>query len=115
CYKVLARAAAKNGPSSAEARLLDRWERLGQAKIAVQIKDEVEDDKEFPDEIELYPGVAARERLAKYRGLKSLRTSEWVEDEDRAYEPEDWRRLLRVPDYQGSRSRFTREALVGGV
>ncbi|CRK23712.1 hypothetical protein BN1708_013774 [Verticillium longisporum] len=77
--------------------------------------DEVEDDKEFPDEIELYPGVAARERLAKYRGLKSLRTSEWVEDEDRAYEPEDWRRLLRVPDYQGSRSRFTREALVGGV
>ncbi|KAM0284576.1 hypothetical protein ACHAQH_001942 [Verticillium albo-atrum] len=77
--------------------------------------DEVEDDKEFPDEIELHPGVAARERLAKYRGLKSLRTSEWVEDEDRAYEPEDWRRLLRVPDYQGSRSRFTREALVGGV
>ncbi|KAM0321730.1 hypothetical protein ACHAQA_009969 [Verticillium albo-atrum] len=77
--------------------------------------DDVEDDKEFPDEIELHPGVAARERLAKYRGLKSLRTSEWVEDEDRAYEPEDWRRLLRVPDYQGSRSRFTREALVGGV
>ncbi|CRK33299.1 hypothetical protein BN1723_004071 [Verticillium longisporum] len=42
CYKVLARAAAKNGPSSAEARLLDRWERLGQAKIAVQIKGEDE-------------------------------------------------------------------------
>ncbi|KAM0284574.1 hypothetical protein ACHAQH_001940 [Verticillium albo-atrum] len=42
CYKVLSRAAAKNGPSSPEARLLDRWERLGQAKIAVQIKGEDE-------------------------------------------------------------------------
>lgn len=76
---------------------------------------EVEDDMEFPDEIELHPNVLARERLARYRGLKSLRTSEWVEDEDRPYEPEDWRRLLQVRDYQASRSRFTREALVGGV
>ncbi|KAL5594339.1 hypothetical protein BROUX41_001278 [Berkeleyomyces rouxiae] len=76
---------------------------------------EMEDDKEFPDEIELSPNVLARERLARYRGLKSLRTSEWVVDEDRAHEPEDWRRLLRVSDYQGTRSRVTREALAGGV
>ncbi|KAL1891931.1 ribosome biogenesis protein tsr1 [Ceratocystis pirilliformis] len=76
---------------------------------------EMEDDKEFPDEIELSPNVLARERLSRYRGLKSLRTSEWVVDEDRAHEPEDWRRLLRVSDYQGTRSRVTREALVGGV
>ncbi|KAM5348674.1 hypothetical protein ACJ41O_008498 [Fusarium nematophilum] len=78
-------------------------------------RDEVEDDKEFPDEIELHPNVLARERLARYRGLKSLRTSPWQEDEDRAYEPEEWRRLLQVPDYNSSRSRATREALVGGV
>ncbi|KAF4121962.1 pre-rRNA-processing protein TSR1 [Geosmithia morbida] len=78
-------------------------------------KDEAEDDKEFPDEIELHPNVSARERLARYRGLKSLRTSRWNEDEDRAHEPEDWRRLLQVPDYAGSRSRSMREALVGGV
>ncbi|KAH7347817.1 ribosome biogenesis protein TSR1 [Plectosphaerella cucumerina] len=76
---------------------------------------EVEDDMEFPDEIELHPNVLARERLARYRGLKSLRTSEWVESEDRAHEPEDWQRLLQIRDYQSSRSRFTREALVGGV
>jgi len=76
---------------------------------------EVEDDMEFPDEIELHPNVLARERLSRYRGLKSLRTSEWVEDEDRPFEPEDWRRLLQIRDYQASRSRFTREALVGGV
>lgn len=78
-------------------------------------RDEAEDDLEFPDEIELHPNVLARERLSRYRGLKSLRTSPWQEDEDRAYEPEDWRRLLQVPDYNSSKSRAVREALVGGV
>lgn len=76
---------------------------------------EAEDDLEFPDEIELHPNVLARERLAKYRGLKSLRSSPWLEDEDRAYEPEEWQRLLRIRDYQASRIRAAREALVGGV
>lgn len=37
CYKTLLKAAQKN-PKSAEARILKRWERSGQAKIAVQIK-----------------------------------------------------------------------------
>ncbi|KAE8441680.1 hypothetical protein EG329_004553 [Mollisiaceae sp. DMI_Dod_QoI] len=77
--------------------------------------DEAADDREFPDEIELHPHVLARERLQRYRGLKSLRTSHWEEAEDRAHEPEEWRRLLRVPDYKSARSQVTREALVGGV
>lgn len=85
------------------------------AQYRAKKRDEVEEDKEFPDEIELHPNVLARERLARYRGLKSLRTSTWNEDEDRAHEPEEWRRLLQVPDYASSRSRSTREALVGGV
>lgn len=95
---------------------------LGEAEDAEQLaqyrsrkRDEAEDDKEFPDEIELHPGVLARERLARYRGLKSLRTSPWEVDEDRAHEPEDWRRLLQVPNYASSRSRATQEGLVGGV
>ncbi|KAI1388354.1 PTH2-domain-containing protein [Hypoxylon trugodes] len=41
CYKTLSRAASRN-PSSPEARLLQRWERRGQAKIAVQIKSQDE-------------------------------------------------------------------------
>jgi len=41
CYKTLSRAAAKD-PVSAEAKLLRQWERLGQAKIAVQVKSEDE-------------------------------------------------------------------------
>ncbi|KAI0009319.1 AARP2CN domain-containing protein [Xylariaceae sp. FL0662B] len=78
-------------------------------------RDEAEEDKEFPDEIELHPNVIARERLAKYRGLKSLRTSPWNTEEDRPYEPEEWSRLLQISDYQSSRNRSIREALVGGV
>ncbi|KAF0330970.1 Peptidyl-tRNA hydrolase 2 [Colletotrichum sp. SAR11_59] len=41
CYKSLSKAAARD-PSSAAAKILSRWERLGQAKIAVQIKDQNE-------------------------------------------------------------------------
>ncbi|KAI0831577.1 PTH2-domain-containing protein [Hypoxylon sp. FL0890] len=41
CYKTLTRAASRD-PSSPEARLLQRWERRGQAKIAVQVKSEDE-------------------------------------------------------------------------
>ncbi|EHK47073.1 hypothetical protein TRIATDRAFT_154681 [Trichoderma atroviride IMI 206040] len=38
CYKALARA----DPSSPERKLLARWERFGQAKIAVQVKSQAE-------------------------------------------------------------------------
>lgn len=78
-------------------------------------RNEVEDDMEFPDEIELHPHVLARERLSKYRGLKSLRTSPWNEEEDRPYRPEDWTRLLQIPNYPSSRNFVFKETLVGGV
>lgn len=80
-----------------------------------QRRSEAEDDLEFPDEIELLPNVLARERLARYRGLKSLKTSRWETGEDKAYEPEDWNRLLQIPDYKSAKKQATREALVGGV
>lgn len=76
---------------------------------------EAEEDLEFPDEIELHPTTIARERLARYRGLRSLKTSPWSTIEDRPYEPEDWRHLLQIADYKGSRNRCIREALAGGV
>ncbi|PYI07645.1 DUF663-domain-containing protein [Aspergillus sclerotiicarbonarius CBS 121057] len=78
-------------------------------------RNEANEDLEFPDEIELHPNVLARERLARFRGLKSFKTSPWETSEDRAHEPEDWRRLLQFTDYKGSRNKFLREALVGGV
>ena len=41
CYKSLLRAAQRD-PQSAEAKVLRQWERMGQAKIAVQVKSEEE-------------------------------------------------------------------------
>ncbi|KAA8911036.1 hypothetical protein FN846DRAFT_937085 [Sphaerosporella brunnea] len=76
---------------------------------------ELEEDREFPDEIELPPNVLARERLARYRGLKSLRTSKWDTSEDRPWQPEDWEHLARIQDYRGSKNRCINEALAGGV
>ena len=78
-------------------------------------KDEAKEDLEFPDEIELHPQVLARERLAKYRGLKSLRTSPWDTSEDRVYQPDDWQRLLQVPDHKRARRQAENDSLVGGV
>jgi pre-rRNA-processing protein TSR1 len=78
-------------------------------------RNEANEDLEFPDEIELHPHVLARERLARYRGLKNLKISPWEMSEDRPYEPEDWRRLLQFADYKGSKNKAVREALVGGV
>lgn len=80
-----------------------------------QRKTDAEEDVEFPDEIELHPNVLARERLARYRGLKSLRTSRWETDEDKPYEPQDWSRLLEVQNYKMAKAKMVNEALVGGV
>jgi PTH2 family peptidyl-tRNA hydrolase len=41
CYKELLRISQKK-PDSPEAKILRRWERLGQAKIAVQVKSQEE-------------------------------------------------------------------------
>ncbi len=78
-------------------------------------KQEAEEDLEFPDEIELPPNVLARERLAKYRGLKSLRTSEWNHAEDAPHEPMEYRRLLQIADYKKSFNSALKESLAGGV
>lgn len=78
-------------------------------------KKDAEDDLEFPDEIELHPEASARERLAKYRGLKSLRTSEWNHAEDAPYEPLEYKRLLQVADYKKSYHAALKESLAGGV
>lgn len=109
-------AAMSEYPQSEKFEELDEEDDAAQlAAYRAKKRDEAEDDMEFPDEIELHPNVLARERLAKYRGLKSLRTSPWNTEEDRPYEPEEWTRLLHVSDYQSSRNRSIREALVGGV
>ncbi|KAL8899540.1 MAG: hypothetical protein Q9207_006153, partial [Kuettlingeria erythrocarpa] len=73
------------------------------------------EDREYPDEIELHPTVLTRERLSRYRGLRSLKTSPWETSEDKPHEPQGYDRLLRIPDYRAARKRAVNEALVGGI
>ncbi|KAI4265483.1 MAG: hypothetical protein L6R35_007102, partial [Caloplaca aegaea] len=73
------------------------------------------EDREYPDEIEMHPSVLARERLSRYRGLRSLKTSPWDTTEDKPHEPQDYDRLLRIPDYRSARKHAANEALVGGI
>ena len=77
--------------------------------------EEAKEDVPYPDEIELHPDVLARERLAKYRGLKSLKTSPWDATEDQPYQPAEWDQLLDIGNYKGAKNRVMHDALVGGV
>ncbi|KAL9028058.1 MAG: hypothetical protein Q9196_003522, partial [Gyalolechia fulgens] len=74
-------------------------------------KTSADEDREFPDEIELQPSALARERLSRYRGLRSLKSSPWDTTEDKPHEPQDYDRLLRIPDYKSARKRAVNEAL----
>lgn len=76
---------------------------------------EADADLEFPDEIELRPNVLARERLARYRGLKSARTSVWDTAEDAPYEPAEWQRLLAISDYKVAKAKVLRDSYLDSV
>ena len=85
------------------------------AEYRASRKKTAEEDLEFPDEIELHPNVVARERLARYRGLKSLKSSHWETSEDKPHEPEDWDRLLVFPDYRRAKKQAENSTLIDGV
>lgn len=68
------------------------------------------DDLEFPDELELDPAELAKDRLAAYRGIKSLGNCEWNVDENDANRPSLWKRLLRISNFKATRNRIVKQA-----
>lgn len=59
-------------------------------------KREEKEQMEFPDEVDAPSNMAAKTRFARYRGLKSLRTSAWDPKESL---PTDYARLFQFEDF----------------
>jgi pre-rRNA-processing protein TSR1 len=71
-----------------------------------------DEDAKFPDEVDTPLAIPARQRFARYRGLRSLRTSEWDAYEDL---PLDYARIFQFDDYRRTRRRVEGEALEEGI
>ncbi|CAB4256159.1 similar to Saccharomyces cerevisiae YDL060W TSR1 Protein required for processing of 20S pre-rRNA in the cytoplasm [Maudiozyma barnettii] len=68
------------------------------------------EDREFPDEVELYPTESGIDRLKRYRGLKNLYNCAWNVDEKDPTCPPEWKRVLRVGNYKNTANRLVKEA-----
>jgi hypothetical protein len=69
------------------------------------------DDVDFPDEVDVPDDKPARERFARYRGLKSLRSSPW---DPREGTPADYERVFAFENFKRTHKR-AKEAAVGGI
>ncbi|CCJ29804.1 unnamed protein product [Pneumocystis jirovecii] len=76
---------------------------------------EKEEDREFPDEIEIPFDVLARERLKKYRGLKSFRTSPWNPDEHDTNQPDYWKHIYKFSNYKATKKKVIKQAFLDGI
>ncbi|PWN41016.1 DUF663-domain-containing protein [Ceraceosorus guamensis] len=71
-----------------------------------------DEDLEFPDEVDTPVHIPARQRFARYRGLKSMRTSEWDPYEDL---PSEYAKIFQFDSFRKTRRRVEGEALEEGV
>ena len=69
------------------------------------------EDREFPDEIELDPKELARETLREYRGIKSLGTCDWDWDEHDSQRPSLYSRLLKISSFKATKNKLQKDAV----
>ncbi|GAA6049888.1 hypothetical protein JCM3770_004232 [Rhodotorula araucariae] len=97
---VSARPFADLTPEQEEAQLREYL-----SQRAAQRNTQNADDLDFPDEVDTPLHVPARERFARYRGLKSFRTSRWDPYEEL---PRDYGRCFMLEDWKGMGRRMER-------
>ncbi|GAA6061608.1 hypothetical protein JCM10212_000916 [Sporobolomyces blumeae] len=90
---VSAKPFADLSPEQEEAQLQEYLASRSAARNAANL-----DDMDFPDEVDTPLHIPARERFARYRGLKSFRTSQWDPYEEL---PRDYGRCFMLEDWKG--------------
>lgn len=70
------------------------------------------DDLEFPDEVDTPLHIPARERFARFRGMKSFRTSKWDPYEEL---PIDFSKCFALEDWKGMGRRMEKKVEKEGV
>jgi pre-rRNA-processing protein TSR1 len=100
----------------------DEFDDEYEAKELAQYKEQMEREKarrkeesgelHFPDEVDTPLEIPARVRFARYRGLKSFRTSPWDAYEDL---PVEYARIFQFDDFKKTRRRVEASAMEEGV
>lgn len=87
-------------------------EEEGYRHFRAQRQKAAQEDADFPDEMDTPQDRTARERFARFRGMKSFRTSPWDAYEDL---PQEYARLFMFENWKSMARKMVKNALLDGV